>query len=294
MNTPTRILIVVNKYWECDPVCWVLTNEYLNETCGVELPWPNMVTYPWYGPVPKQPSNPRMVYAVGNVIVEVWCISDLLTQFPNTPAYQSSSQRKMDVLGRIFDYSSLPVGLVVAVGTASSGPFCPTFQGAAQTNINGSVVVGSKIFMHDGHPASDPNPDSQWRCDYFDQLMDSSLGEKSVLANLAASSLETALLCPPTNPATNGQHIYVDGTNVAIGDVNVTNYTEYATKDKEAGNSFVANCPGNAHGVSLETTHGLIYGSASVAIRRSCSSAAWWTASPCSPWMCHPRCTRKT
>ncbi len=33
-----RSLIVVNKYWECDPVCWALTSKYLYDTCGVKLP----------------------------------------------------------------------------------------------------------------------------------------------------------------------------------------------------------------------------------------------------------------
>ena len=30
---------------KCDPVCWVLTNAYLNERCGVELPLPKLINY---------------------------------------------------------------------------------------------------------------------------------------------------------------------------------------------------------------------------------------------------------
>lgn len=266
MSTQSRVLIVVNKYWECDPVCWVLTNKYLSDCCGVKLPWPTLVMYPTYGPAPLPPTPgpqpPRLIYATEDLQVEVWCISDLLNRFPDTPEFQSSSQRKMDVLYEVFKYSPLPVQLVVAVGTASSGPFCPPYQEKSQDNINGSVVVGSKVFMHDGHPASDPNKFSQWRCDYFDQLMNSSLDETSVMNRLGVDSLETALLCPPINPATNGEHIYVNLDYVSIGDVNVTDYTEYAAKDKEAGQSFIENCPGNCNGVSVETTHGLIYATA--------------------------------
>ncbi|HBF33187.1 TPA: hypothetical protein DDW35_01360 [Candidatus Sumerlaeota bacterium] len=259
MSVQSRILIVVNKYWECDPVCWVLTNKYLNDCCKVSLPWPTLVNYPYYGPVP-QPSTPRLIYtsADGTTQVEVWCISDLLSVYPNTSAYQSSSECKINVLPQIFTYSNLPVNLVVAVGTASSGPFYPPYK---QDNINGSVIVGSKVFMHDGHPASDPNPNSAWRCTYFDQLMNSTVAT-SVWQGLGNSVLETALLCPPTYPATNGQHIYTDGNYVAIGDINVTDYTEYPTKDKAAGQAFVTNNPGNTDGVSLETTHGLIYATA--------------------------------
>lgn len=259
-----RALIVVNKYWECDPVCWVLTNKYLYDNCAIKLPWPKLVNYPSYGPIvqppmPNQPS-PRLIHDNGNIQVEIWCISDLLSIFPNTAAYQSSSQRKMEVLGQIFSYSTLPVTLVAAVGTASSGPFSPPYQ-TYPDNINGSVVVGSKVFMHDGHPASVPNPDSQWRCDYFDELMNSTVDGK-ILSKLGGNAPETALLCPPTNPATSGQHIYVNGNYVSIGDINVTNYAEYAVKDNEAGQSFIANCPNNANGVSVETTHGLIYATA--------------------------------
>ena len=191
--------------------------------------------------------------------VEIWCISDLLSKFPNTPAYQSSSQRKMGVLADGFSYDALPISLVVAVGTASSGPFCPPHK---QENINGSVLIGTKIFMHDGHPDSAPNPDSQWRCSYFDQLMNSSVAD-SVWKGLVGGTLETALMCPPTYPAMNGQHIYGNGCFVAIGDINVTDYAEYSVKDYyEAGASFITQCPGNPNGVSLETTHGLIYAAA--------------------------------
>jgi hypothetical protein len=209
-----------------------------------------------------QPPTPRLIYTAESAQVEIWCISDMLSKFPNKPEFQSSSQRKMEVLREIFNYSPLPVELVVAVGTASSGPFCTRLQGFQQCNINGSVIVGSKIFMHDGHPASNPNPYSEWRCNYFDQLMNSSFYETSIMEELEADSLETALLCPPTNPANYGQHIYWRGEYVAIGDINVTDYEEYSTKDKEAGESFMAHYPGNSNGVSLETTHGLIYATA--------------------------------
>lgn len=262
MSIQTRHLIVANKYWECDPVCWVLTSAYLNETCNLKLPWPALKNYPSYGPVQAWPPTPRLIFSTESTQVEIWCISDLLSKFPNTPEFQSSSERKMDVLPEIFNYSDLPVKLVAAMGTASSGPFCPSYKATPQCNINGSVIVGSKIFMHDGHPDSDPNPFSKWRCEYFDQLMSSSLYGYSIAGILGGDCLETELLCPPTNPATNGQHIYANGEYVAIGDINVTNYAEYPTKDAEAGESFIVQCPGNANGVSLETTHGLIYATA--------------------------------
>jgi hypothetical protein len=260
MATQSRLLIVVNKFWECDPVCWVLTSMYLKDKCKVNVPWAKLEHYPSYGPVQTQPPTPRLIYSVGDVQLEVWCISDLLSIFPKGEP-QSSSLRKMEVLGKIFSYSSLPVHLVTAVGTASSGPFCPEFQGAQQVNINGSVVVGCKIFMHDGHPASNQNSNSEWRCEYFDQLMTSSLCGSAIQLP-AMADLDSALLSPSITPAPKGQHIYVNKDYISLGNINVSNYAEYTVKDKETGDSFIATCPGNANGVSMETTHGVIYAAA--------------------------------
>lgn len=265
MNQKSRVLIIVNKYWECDPVCWVLTNSYINTNGQYNIPlmWPNLLTYPSYGPVPElSTTTPRMIYDAADSWIEVWCISDLLSRFPNTPEFQSSSQVKMELMGEIFAYSTAPVNLVIAVGTASSGPFYPPYQTKEQNNINGSVIIGSKIFMNDGHPATDPNPYSQWRCDYFDKLMNSSFDLNQYVNGKSFTNIETLLLCPPTNPGTNEQHVYMDGSYVAIGDINVTDYNEYEAKDKAAGDAFVNCCPANTNGVSLETTHGLIYATA--------------------------------
>ena len=251
----------MNKYWECDPVCWALTNNYLRSNCALSSSfWPALQHYPVNGVVQPQPTQPRLVFHSATTQVEVWCISDLMSQFPSDE--QSSSEYKMKVLKHIFAGSPVPVSLVVAVGTASSGTACPPFQGAVQTNINGSVVVGSKIFMHDAHPQGSVNPQSQWRCGYFDKLMNSTASAAGLVRLQDFDALELALLWPPNNPAPNQPRIYVNDAFVALGDINVTDYKEYAIKDAETGDAFAKHCPGNQHGVSLETTHGLIYATA--------------------------------
>lgn len=262
MTRRTRCVVVVNKSWECDPVCWVLTNRYLADTCGIVVPWPVLQTYPSCGPVPPQfgPVRPRMVWSSRETTVELWCLSDLLSVFPATPDFQSSSERKMQVLGDIFAYGTDPVELVVAVGTASSGPDVPTLDGKGQENVNGSVVVGGSVFLHDGHPADNPNPASQWRWRSFDEVLRST-APSSLFAHLTGSvAVLDAFLCPPTNAATNGPRVYASRDHVAIGDINVTDYAEYAAKDREAGEAYKAR--GGSCGVSLETTHGLIYATA--------------------------------
>lgn len=263
-----RTLVIVNKYWECDPVCWVLTNKYINDQCSINLNEPQslrFITYPSYGPVKPvtaDATEPRMIFETDTRIFEIWCISDLLS---NSPAdLQSSSEEKMNLLPIIFNYSNngqvLDVELVVAVGTASSGPseaINPYFK---TDNINGSVVVGSKVFMHNGW---DPTSKSNFQCDCWGEIMES--GSTSFIEYLQKVDLtqyEQLLLCPPTNPSPLGQHFYINEEYIALGDVNVTDYTLYTQKDTETGKEFFANYPGNVNGVSLETTHCLIYLSA--------------------------------
>ena len=70
MTQKTRVITVVNKYWECDPVCWVLTNKYINDNgqCNIDLNVANtqrLITYPSYGPVKPESADetvPRIVY----------------------------------------------------------------------------------------------------------------------------------------------------------------------------------------------------------------------------------------
>ena len=263
MTAAARILIVVNKFWECDPVCGVLTGRALKDSAKVSVPWPVVLTYPSCGPVQGRPFRPRMVFAVGPFQIELWCISDLLSVFPDTSEYQSSSECKMEVLPDMFRTGSpLPVALTVAVGTASAGPFCPPWQGEEQVNVNGSVIVGSRVYIHDPYQGEEPNPHSRWSCTYFDTLMSSGGAVAPLIEALAAADPARAFLVTPTNPAPAGPRLYANPDYVALADVNVTDHTLFAEMDRRVGEAFRAGCPGNSGGVSLETTHGLIYAAA--------------------------------
>jgi hypothetical protein len=266
-----KVLVVVNKYWECDPVCSVLTSKYINDQpnhdpCNIDLKFTSTFknsTYPSYGPV-KPPAAeqtvPRMIFETESRIIEIWCISDLLS---NSPAnQQSSSEEKMKLLPIIFNYlndgQKLDVELVVAVGTASSGPSAainPTFN---TDNINGSVVIGSKVFLYNGW---DIKSKSNFQCsNCWGEIFSSGTNEFwQTLQKMDFSPYEKLLLCSPTNPSPLKQHVYVNENYIGLGDVNVTDYTKYAQKDLEAGQKFFAKYPRNVDGVSLETTHCLIY-----------------------------------
>jgi hypothetical protein len=168
----------------------------------------------------------------------------------------------MKLLPIIFNYQNtgqkLEVELVIAVGTASSGPSETADQPDFKTdNINGSVVMGSNVFMHNGW---DPDSKSNFQCDCWGEILFS--GSTQFIKTLNPDELnacEQLLLCPPNNPAPLKQRFYVNENYVALGDVNVTDYTKYTVEDKAAGDEFLKNYPGNQNGVSLETTHCLIY-----------------------------------
>ncbi|MBP2144433.1 hypothetical protein J2127_001616 [Methanococcus voltae] len=274
-NCKKRVIVVVNKYWECDPVCWVLTNSYLldkhnygdNEKYIIDLDVENsltLLTYPTYGPAkPFEGSGtiPRMVFETEKRNIEVWCISDLLSN--SKSELQSSSEEKMRLLPQIYEYEymgqKLDIEMVIAVGTASAGP-CVTFDSPFGTeNINGAVVIGSNVFMHDsGNGGQDPI--SKFECDCWSQIMSSCSNDYiRELEEVDFNNYKGLMLSPPNNPSTVETPVYVSENYVALGSVNVTDYNLYSTKDKETAKDFFSNYPGSHDGVSIETTHCLIY-----------------------------------
>ncbi|MBU7009150.1 MAG: hypothetical protein HXS46_00550 [Theionarchaea archaeon] len=242
-----RALIVVNKWWECIPVMSVLLN---NEASPPEVGWP----YPLYYPLKNHElsHNPQAVFQLSHVRIEVWCISDLLAKYPNESCYQSSSERKMDEMPLIFQYSPQPADLVVAVGTAAG---CP-----ADVNVNGSVICGANVFLHNSHPKGE-NPCSNWQKGPFDTVIPSSLSEnefKMITDIKTMSDVVKRFLVPPLNPAPAGGQLIADYNYVALGTVNVTDYGEYEKKDEETLNAYKEKKYDPSLGRSLETTHGLI------------------------------------
>ena len=197
---------------------------------------------------PQQPDanpKPRLIFELINVNVEVWCISDLLTHLPNEPRYQSSSQRKVERLPLIF-CGELP-SLVIAAGTAAW---------PGEVTENGSIIVGTAIFMHDCHPNGD-NPDSQWNDGPFEKVLPSSLAPDMFRTMTTfGSEVVDRLMISPLNPAWKACPL-VGYDFAGLAAVNVTNYAEYdhtdrATLDEFASVSVLRNAK------SLETTHGVI------------------------------------
>ena len=250
-----RVLVVINKWWECDPALAAMLND---NTRPKGAPWPPDLQPPRQQSDPNKLPRynvtplPRATFPYKTFSAEVWCISDLLEDLP--PECQSSSSAKAERLPGLF--SGAPPDLVIAVGTAGSCSRTP--------NWNGWVTVGTSVFMHDGHPADSCNPLSQWRGP-FDQLIESYVDRAlfSKIAQFDAASAIKHFLPVPLNPSQDPD-ISIGFGDVALGTLNVTDYRQYTELDPKTVNAFSGlNLPHRA--VSLETTHGLI--------RMQCESA---------------------
>lgn len=220
------------------------------------LGWPKLTSFPHQHKNPALPEKPglihqkpRLIFELQNMTAEVWCISDLLEHLPDKASYQSSSEQKWNNLDAIFDGN--PVDVAVAFGTAAH-------PGA--NSENGSVVVGTRVFLHDGHSKGNENPDSRWHGGPFDEVVNSSMTkeffDQMVDIETNPSSVKERLLTPPLNP-TFASQFHTNFDYVALSEINVSDYTEYDKKDLETIDAYSAKND-LAHAGSLETTHGLI------------------------------------
>jgi len=242
-----RVLVVVNKWWECDPALAAMVN---NNARPPNSPWPEDLKPARRPPelikVPNLHPVPRATFRYKTFFAEVWCISDLLDGLSS--AAQSSSEAKARRLPEIFLYGEQP-GLVIAVGTACT----PN----AAVNCNGGVAVGTSIFMHNGFPDGS-NPASKLNLPVFDKLLESTIAAP-VFQRVQSMDVKSALnrfLPVPLNPSPS-VGISIGLGDVALGTINVTNPADYAAKDPLTLQAFQA-LGTTATAVSLETTHGLI------------------------------------
>jgi len=238
-----RIVVVINKWWECEPAIAAMLN---SNACPADHPWPDPLHSPQQRGSTKVFVSPRAVFKYANFTAEVWCVSDLLNDATD-PACQSSSSLKAQRLPLIFADKPAP-DLVLAVGTASS---------ATETrNRNGGVAIGTGVFLHNAHPGGE-NPSSTWDGP-SDRLIGSSI-TTSLFAKLASFDAGSALLhfLPLKRNSSDAPVATVGFTDVALGTLNVTNYGDYKFKDPETVAAYAASgC--RERPVSVETTHGLI------------------------------------
>jgi hypothetical protein len=176
----------------------------------------------------------------------VWCIKDMMDPAKSS----SSSEEKARVLPFVAAGCPRP-NLVVAFGTA-------TFPD--QHSYNGCTTIGSSIFVHDPH-ASLPNPASRWTDPEFGKLLDCSrqpVNDKvfAALDRQFRPQIEARLLPAPVNAAAPASLILAAGY-VALSNVNITDFSEYAWADPEGLRACAEAAPRQSVG-SVETTHGVI------------------------------------
>lgn len=241
---PQRIVVIANKSWEADPLVNVLLSDRarpsaLTDFAAVSHP---LIRAPGYVD-PDPPARPRITFKCGAASVEVWCLQDLM----NPKVSGSSSAEKARVLPRALT-AGMPPTLVIAFGTAG-------FPDTA--NLNGSVVVGSRCFVHD--------PPTKERTRFAPKLVDSvgpTVLEAGFFRNIDADvrfPAEGRFLSPPIKPSR--PPIILAGHNwIALGAINVTNYDDYVWTDAETIAAFRSIDPKTTSGRigSMETTHGLI------------------------------------
>jgi len=246
-----RAMVVVNKWWECDPVMNALLHEKAWAKGTFQRPLLSNLRYPHFRPQPK-PSQPtdaaaRAIYELTNTQIEIWCISDLLEHLSEEASDQSSTERKAEQLPRIF--AGNEPSLVIGVGTAGF---------PSEHSINGCVIIGTGIFIH--NPYSDgSNTNSNWRGGPFDQVIHSNLGP-DLFARLtsATADIYPRLAVAYNMPASKDElGARADHSYVALGEVNITDYKDYKWTDKQTVKAY-RDCGHQASPMSLETTHGLI------------------------------------
>jgi hypothetical protein len=244
-----RVVVIANKWWECDAALLAMLSDNVR---ALGSPWPEQLqpTRPRPNPASLPPENqnplPRAVFPFRNHSAEFWCLSDLLEHLPSS--LQSSTEQKANVLPRIFSKGPNP-DLVISLGTAST-----PYDG---TNENGNVVVGTKVFLHNGHPGG-TNPNSNWTVGPFDQLLESPC-TREWFDSLKAFDVQPVcgrFLAVPLSSAPTPRAL-LDFDYVALGTLNVTNYAEYSSLDPLTVQSFGGGVQPGV-GASLETTHGLI------------------------------------
>lgn len=219
-----RVLIIANKWWECNPLMNVLLSADARpkEIWG----WPIQLNHPHRRPSNRDFDNselwpiPRATFLSDDRIIEVWCISDLLEQYPDKPHFQSSSRLKNEHLPLLF--SGRTIHLVVGFGTVAS-----TWAGSD----NGNVIVGTKAFMHSAVSESKNAPIVSI-ANQMDVVLDSTLssGEFDLITSVSMDEITPKFISSPSNPA-ESPRVFAEYNSVAVATLNVSDYSKYSRVD---------------------------------------------------------------
>jgi hypothetical protein len=254
-----RIVVVVNKWWECEAVLAAMLNtnafpSALSNGTVIAAPWYDTLSSPRSQATDAHNATSRATFSYkqgSDVIfsVEVWSVSDLLEK---TDQASSSSAKKDRLAAKLFVPKTPMPDLVIAVGTAGTA--------SEEPNRSGGVAIGGQIFMHNAHPpgTADANPQSTWSDPRQEKLIAPSI-DNPFFEQIAAFDSASALLhfLPLRRSGSTSPIITIGLADVGLGTLNVTDYNEYKFKDPDTVRAYKAQLH-EATAVSVETTHGLL------------------------------------
>lgn len=256
MSEIKKIIVVANKSWEVDPMVNAILHEKVRPPLvdkrffDFEMPGHPFLIDSKKKDNPDPPVRPRIRFTCSQMnksaIVEIWCLQDLMDPLKSS----SSTIEKWRVLPRIFDGKVMP-DLVIAFGTA----------GIVDMGLcNGSVVIGSRVFIHNPYyDKSDDPPAEIWEHPDINKLL--SLPKENevdfrIIADEIRFKAETKFLTTPLEPAKPPVILAGHGF-YSLGIVNVLNYDHYFWADKRAIQTFRSKGLKGVIG-SVESTHGLV------------------------------------
>jgi hypothetical protein len=249
-----RVVIVVNKWWEADPLCSVLIHDKARPREFSDFVIDRFPARRAVKPVPGSPrppdppSSPRLKFDYSGDAVELWCLEELM----NPAESSSSSAEKARVLPGVFAAGA--PALTVAFGTAGI---------REGVHVNGSVVIGGKTFIHDPFGTA-PNRAGMWKPPKPDVVVDSTFGSSQFrqLDEQARYAAEARFLLAPVAGA-RPPLVFIGNGLASLGVVNITNYDDYVWADAAAVRAF-GKSQAPAQIASIETTHGIIRSAAEV------------------------------
>jgi len=280
MTSPLRVLIVVNKTWECEPIVSVLTHRdarpaVLDRFRRVYDP---LGPHERKGEEPRYrataPPRPRLAWSIGGDAFELWCIEDWMTTAREidlpckgktlVELGSSSSWEKLTgalpAIGKCAFGGARP-SLVIAVGTAGI---------PADHTLNGCVTIGTRCYVQD--PWADaPKKEVDEQVARWGPLITDEISEltKGVILSPGLSpalfttismesrfSAEARFLSAPINPA-HPPRILAGHGYAALSTININDYDDYVWADEETMRKFEQAVKQREIG-SMETTHALI------------------------------------
>ena len=236
-----RILVIINKNWEADPIVAVLMNKKARPGNFPANDKPPSIH------VTDNSGKDREIWARAlfrspKATAEVWCVQDLMD--PNVSS--SSTFEKARVLPALFAIAH-EAELVLAIGTAA-------FPG--EETHNGCVTVGTNCFIYDPYAAK-PNPQSPWTSPQIGKLLATQPApflrtvDQDLRAQIESRFLRTSI-SPAAPPV-----MAVSADYVALSSANVTDPSYYSWVDAAAMSAFAAAKTMHPIG-SVETTLGVI------------------------------------